>query len=248
MSEIVNSERVPPLPMTLENQSAQLLSVIAKAATDPTVDIDKMERLFAMSEQLRARNAEAEFNRAMSEAQAQMGRVSANQHNSQTRSRYADYAALDRMLRPIYTTHGFALSFNSGASRDAETLHVECVVSHREGHSRTYHIDMPADGKGAKGGDVMTKTHATGAAASYGMRYLLKMIFNVAIGEDDNDGNEPDRITDAHAAEIKRLLEETGSDVRAFLKWVASDSVDAMPESRYEAAKRMLLRKTEARA
>ena len=50
---------------------------------------------------------------------------------------------------------------------------------------------MPADGKGAKGGDVMTKTHATGAAVSYGMRYLLKMIFNVAVGEDDTDGNGP---------------------------------------------------------
>lgn len=55
---------------------------------------------------------------------------------------------------------------------------------------KPYQIDMPADGKGAKGGDVMTKTHATGAAASYGMRYLLKMIFNVAIGEEDRDGNK----------------------------------------------------------
>jgi hypothetical protein len=54
---------------------------------------------------------------------------------------------------------------------------------------------MPADGKGAKGGDVMTKTHATGAAMSYGMRYLLKMIFNVAIGEDDKDGNAPEQRT-----------------------------------------------------
>jgi hypothetical protein len=36
----------------------------------------------------------------------------------------------------------------------------------------------------------MTKTHAAGAAMSYGMRYLLKMIFNVAVGEDDRDGNE----------------------------------------------------------
>jgi hypothetical protein len=48
---------------------------------------------------------------------------------------------------------------------------------------------MPADGKGAKGGDVMTKTHATGAAVSYGQRYLLKMIFNLAVGEVDDDGN-----------------------------------------------------------
>jgi hypothetical protein len=65
---------------------------------------------------------------------------------------------------------------------------VTCHVSHRGGWGADYRIDMPADGKGAKGGDVMTKTHAVGSATQYGMRYLLKMIFNVAIGEDD-DGN-----------------------------------------------------------
>jgi hypothetical protein len=66
---------------------------------------------------------------------------------------------------------------------------VICRVSHQNGHSRTYQIDMPADGKGAKGGDVMTKTHATGSAVSYGMRYLLKMIFNIAVSDKDDDGN-----------------------------------------------------------
>ena len=35
-------------------------------------------------------------------------------------------------------------------------------------------------------------THATGSAVSYGQRYLLKMIFNVAVGEDDRDGNDPE--------------------------------------------------------
>jgi hypothetical protein len=35
---------------------------------------------------------------------------------------------------------------------------------------------MPGDGKGAKGGDVMTKTHATGAALSYGQRYLAECV------------------------------------------------------------------------
>jgi hypothetical protein len=39
-----------------------------------------------------------------------------------------------------------------------------------------------------KGGDVITKTHAVGSAMTYGRRCVLRMIFNVAIGEDD-DGN-----------------------------------------------------------
>jgi hypothetical protein len=35
----------------------------------------------------------------------------------------------------------------------------------------------------------MTATQATGASDSYAKRYLVKDIFNIAIGEDDTDGN-----------------------------------------------------------
>ena len=35
----------------------------------------------------------------------------------------------------------------------------------------------------------MTRTHAEGAADSYGMRYLTKKIFNIAVGDEDDDGN-----------------------------------------------------------
>lgn len=166
-----------------------MLAVISRIASDPSTDVDKLERLMAMYERGEARRAETTFGVAMSEAQSSMGRISADGNNPQTRSKYATYGKLDRELRPIYTAHGFALSFDTGDSPNADCIRVLCHVSHKEGHSRTYHIDMPADGKGAKGGDVMTKTHAAGAALSYGMRYLLKMIFNVAIGEDDDDGN-----------------------------------------------------------
>jgi len=38
-------------------------------------------------------------------------------------------------------------------------------------------------------GDVMSRTHATASALSYGMRYLLRLIFNIAVGEGD-DGNK----------------------------------------------------------
>jgi hypothetical protein len=142
--------------------------------------------LFERSEAKRAADA---FNIAMSEAQANMRPIAADASNPQTHSRYASYAAIDKALRPIYTSSGFGLTFNTGDSTLSEHVRVICDVVHTAGHSKQYHIDMPADGKGAKGGDAMTKTHATGSAVSYGMRYLLKMIFNVAVGEDDDDGN-----------------------------------------------------------
>jgi len=167
-----------------------ILAIIAKAASDPNVDIDKMDRLLQMQERVQNRAAELEFNTAMNAAQSEMRPISADASNPQTRSKYATHAKLDRALRPIYTAHGFSLSFDEGESPKPDHIRVLCYVAHTGGFSRTYHRDMPADGKGAKGGDVMTKTHAAGAAGSYGARYLLKGIWNVAVGEEDQDGND----------------------------------------------------------
>lgn len=166
-----------------------LLAVISRAASDPACDIEKMERLLAMHERMQERQAEQAFNEAMNAVQAETRRVAADANNAQTRSKYATYAALDRALRPIYSAHGFSISFDTGTDAPEGNVRVLAYVSHSGGHTRTYRALIPSDGKGAKGGDVMTKTHAFGAASSYGMRYLLKMIFNVAIGEDDDDGN-----------------------------------------------------------
>jgi hypothetical protein len=153
--------------------------------------IDVIERLAALQERAVARDAEMQFNEAMSAAQAEIGRISPDQQAKEgAKQKWASYAKLDKVLRPIYIKHGFSLSFNSGVSPLPETVIVECYVSHRGGHTRKYSAPpMPADGKGAKGGDVMTKTFATGAGMSYGARYLLKFIWNIAVGEDDPEAN-----------------------------------------------------------
>lgn len=165
------------------------LSMFERFAKDPDIPVEKIERLMALWERGEARKAEAAFNVAMSEAQSEMRPVVADDWNPQTKSKYASYHALDKALRPIYTKHGFGLSFNTMDSPVADHVRVVCKAAHKGGHCEVYQIDMPADGKGAKGGDVMTKTHATGSALSYGQRYLLKLIFNVAVTEDD-DGNK----------------------------------------------------------
>lgn len=180
------------------SESASLLAVISRAAADEHCDVEKMERLLAMHSQMQARQAEIAFNDALNRVQAHMGRIGTDRTNTQTRSNYATYGKLDRVLRPLYTNEGFSLSYGTEPSA-ADMVRVTCHVSHREGHTRKYQIDMPADGKGAKGGDVMTKTHATGSATQYGMRYLLKMIFNVATADEDDDGNAADGDTDSSA-------------------------------------------------
>jgi hypothetical protein len=139
-------------------------------------------------------NAETAFNSAMAEAQAEITRVTTDKVNSQTRSKYASYAAMDATIRPIYSGHGLSLHFNTEDSPQAGCIRIVCDVT-KGGHAKRFHIDMPADGKGARGNDVMTRTHATGSAVTYGRRYLLAMIFNVAVGDVDDDGNAAGRKT-----------------------------------------------------
>lgn len=219
-------------------QTLNLMTAIESAASNPEVDVTKMNALLDMQERVLKRNAEIEFNTAMSECQREMGRVSADCTNPQTRSKYASYAQLDRHLRPIYTRHGLSMSFDTGDSPEG-TVTVLCYVAHASGHSRTYRATIDASGAGAKGGAVMTKTHAAGSAMSYGMRYLLKMIFNVAIGEDDDDGNsagEVEYVTESQINAIKKLMAETESDEQAFLGYLDVSDLAELPKRSFNKA------------
>lgn len=187
MNKIVKAE--PHLP---DESADSFVQFIERAVRDPSIDVDKIDRLLQMRERENARLAVQSFNAAMAAAQTELQPIGADSNNPQTRSRYASYTALDRIVRPIYTRHGFGLSFTTEESPGPDTVRVVCDVYHREGHTRRYQIDMPADGKGARGGDVMTKTHAMGSGVSYGRRYLLTMIFNLIIDRDD-DGNAASR-------------------------------------------------------
>ncbi len=225
-----------PEPAT---ESVALIQLIERAAQNPQVDMDKMERLLLMHERLVAKSAETEFASALGRVQAKIGRISTDKDNPSTRSSYASYAAIDRVIRPLYSAEGFALSFDTAESAP-ETVKVIAYLSHPNGHTRTYSAVMPADGKGAKGNDVMTKTHAAGSAMRYGMRYLVNMIFNIAIGDDphDDDGNGAGvtTITAAQAADLLALADEVGLDVARLLAWLKVERVEDLAAAHYQKA------------
>jgi hypothetical protein len=147
---------------------------------------------------------------------------------------------LDKAVRPIYTEHGFGLSFDTEPSAVPDRVLVVCYVT-CAGHTRKYRVDMPADGGGAKGGSVMTKTHAHGSAMTYGQRYLLRAIFNLAIGQDDDGkaaGGKRDTrptISDEQADKLRdivtKLVESTKMPIDAFLKWAQAPSISDIPNN-----------------
>lgn len=221
--------------------ATNIFQVIERAARDPNVDIDKMKQLMEMRERAEARQAEMAFDNAMADAQEEMQPVRADANNPQTKSRYASYHALDTAIRPIYTKHGFSLSFDTADGAEPGNIRIVCKVANRSGHRERPHLDMPNDGKGAKGGDVMTKTHATGSAVTYGKRYLLGMIFNIAVGGDD-DGNaaggkvDNTAISKEQAQIIRDMIETTGTDTERFCRAFKIEAIPDLPANRFDTA------------
>jgi len=217
-------ELLPAAPST-EQQS--LIEVISRAASNPNVDVSKLEKLLEMHTKIVARDAEVAFNNAMNAAQAEISRVAADATNPQTRSKYATYPKLDRVLRPIYIRHGFSLSFDTDPSAPPGFVHVKCYVSHKTGHTRPYSAMIPWTSKGPKGQDVMTDTHAAGSAMAYGQRYILKYIFNVAVGAEDDDGNMGQMLEQINADQVKeleKLLKDSESNTSAYLSYLSKQA------------------------
>ncbi len=179
--------------LSLEKQKPQALTPMEmiqtafSAAIQQGAALEVVDRILTAQKEMIAHQEMTAFNDALARIQAKIKRIMPDSDNPQTRSKYASFAALDRVIRPLYVAEGMALSFDTAEIDKPDMVRVVCDAS-LGGYTRRFHIDMPADGKGAKGGDVMTRTHATGSAVQYGKRYLELMIFNIAIGKDD-DGN-----------------------------------------------------------
>lgn len=159
-----------------------LMSLIDYAVKNKSA-IEVIKELRAMQMFDAAKKAEREFNAALELAQNEVSEVVPDATNANG-GKYATFKALNALLRPVYLRHGFTLSFNGAPSPNPEEVHILCKVSHTGGHCEQYMIPMSTDNKGAKGGGVMSKQQAVTAATSYGRSTLLKMIFNIAIGEE----------------------------------------------------------------
>jgi hypothetical protein len=174
-----------PTPML--SDAMAVLDRALQAKTDP----GQLERLYGLIETMQTREAEHRFNAAFVQAQAEMAPIAADADNPQTRSRYATFAALHRAVMPIANRHGFGVTFGTEET-GADTIRIVGYLGHTDGFVRRYEITVPRDTTGLRGQQAMTRMHALGSAYTYGKRYLLGGMFNLAI-EDDDDGNAAGR-------------------------------------------------------
>lgn len=180
MSAVVKQDALP----AVQTEAATLLSVISRAASDPNVNIDKMERLMAMHERMEAKRAEAEFSLALSEMQLELPSIAERggikDRGGNIQSTYALWEDINEAIKPILTAHGFALSFRTNC---ADGIAVTGVLTHKAGHREETTIKLPADASGNK-----NAVQAVASSVSYGKRYTAGALLNLTSHGEDDDG------------------------------------------------------------
>lgn len=202
------------------SESATVLAIIQQAAMNPSVDMDKMERLMQMHERLQARQAEVQFSQALAEMQIELPviveRGEIKNKGGGVQSTYALWEDINEQIKPILAKHGFSLSFRTDTTAGVS---VTGVLTHRAGHKESTSILLPADASGSK-----NSVQAVASSVSYGKRYTAGALLNLtSCGEDD----------DAQSAARQRgritpttdLWEGQSPEQQEFLMGVASTAI-----------------------
>lgn len=197
-----------------------MLEVIVGIAKDPTIPLERMERIMAMQRQLEQDRAEREFNMAMHKAQHEMPRVVKDKRTD--KAWYATLENVSRQIDPIARNNGFVISYGTADSPLAKHYRTVATVMHVGGHTRVYHMDLEADMTGAQGKPNKTAVQGVSSSISFARRVLKLLIFDVVPEGQDRDGE---------VAKTKRIAAQADGDVATER---SDDGIERITESQVD--------------
>jgi len=238
-TELVQKEESNIIQHPAVTQTSQVMTSLMGALDSGNLQPEQLGMILDAQERVLDREAKQNFNIAMAECQSEMPQILKAKYNEQTRSNYEGLDGLNKMISPVYTRHGFGISFGTDDCPREDFERITAELMHKGGWNKVYHYDLPLDIAGIKGSVNKTKIHATGSTMSYGRRYLLKMIFNLTTSDEiDDDGNSAgtEVISEDQVTVLTDLIEEVKANKVNFLKYLKVDSLDFLPTSKYEQA------------
>ena len=197
-------------------------------AVESGASLEMVEKLMTLQERWDASQARKQFDAAVSAAKAEIPAITRNAtgHNSK---RYADFAAIAKVVDPIIGKHGLSYRFRTTQNG---TIAVTCILSHKAGHSEETTLSGPADGSGGK-----NAIQAIGSTLTYLQRYSLVQMLGLAAAADDDGkaGGSGETVTQKQADDLSDLIEANGKNRAQFLKWAKVERFEDIAATAYDA-------------
>lgn len=214
-----------------------MLAIIDAAVKSKDVDVAKMRELFELQKDFMKQKAQQAFAAAMTACQMEIAPIFRDSQNPSNKSKYAKYEKVDAAIRPIYTRHGFSLSFGSAAPSLPGNIKVTCVCRHSMGHEEHYELESGVDDVGIKGEKNKTAIQGSGSSVSYIRRYLTGMIFNVVYTNEDNDGQNTAKtfISEAKRDIILQALDRNGKTADQLCRAMKIESLADIEDRHFDA-------------
>lgn len=186
----------PSLPMadapTEALEPIDQTSMFERLAKDPSVDVEKLERLIQMKERIMRHEARAAYERAFAQMQSEIPEVSEKGRiivKGTLRSTYAKLEDIHQAVKPILAKHGFSLRHRTEFPTDRPSvIRIVGILSHTDGHSEETAFEAPADKS-----DFRTDIQSMGSTVSYGRRYTTLDLLNIVTRGQDDDGAKSGR-------------------------------------------------------
>lgn len=163
-------------------QDNGFLQLMQQALTTPNMDMSVLKDMLAMQKEVMAQQAIIDFNNDFSVMSRKIPVISHTKKSYSTT--YTPLEDIVNIVRPILSEHGFSVSFNN-EQPEKGFVTVTCQLRHKGGHMIENALTLPTEAV-TKG---MNPMQAIGGAISYGKRYTLCGILNIATtADDDNNG------------------------------------------------------------
>jgi len=216
------------------NESAAILSLIERMATNPDISPERVERFIAMHDGMEAKRAKLAFSNAIAQAKAKIAEQpivkNATGHNQK---RYADFSAYAKVVDPILASFGLTYRFRT---TQGTAISVTCVLT-GHGHEEENTLTGPADASGSK-----NAIQAIGSTLTYLQRYTLVQALGLAASDDDDGAaaGAGELITDEQREQLLAVADEVGADIPKFCGFFKVPSIAALPAQHFGQAMKML--------
>lgn len=211
---------------------SSLINLIERAASDPAIDADKMEKLVDLYERLMKNRAKAAFSAAFIELQAELPEIAENgviKVGETIRSRYAQFEDINDVIKPLLIKHGFGLMFKPRTTEDGK-IHMQAVLKHRDGHDEDADLELPADTSGSK-----NSVQSMGSSGQYAKRYLIVPMLNITTRGVDDDGQAGGvkTINEDQVMELQALITKYKANQQEFLNYFKIPNLTRLPIAKH---------------